>query len=404
MYRRFMTPSPNDGVPTEKQLLVCCSRAGMNPSVGEEIRRLVTAPIDWDFLLAQAAEHSVAPLLSRNLFAAAPDAMPPEPLARLKDQVRANSVRSLVLSAELIRILDSFASAGIEAFPYKGPVLAVQAYGDVALREFADIDIVLRQRDVAAANRVLVTLGFASQFPPIFAPDAPSPLVPGEYDYRDGERRLTVELHTELTLRHFPIPPDLDDLCRRAAPVSISGHEIRTFGPEDTLVFLCVHGSKDSWERLIWIADVAEFVASHPQLDWERVYSFAGSVRAQRMLDLGLALASRLFGVTLTDAVRSRVRADRVADSVASQIERRLLSRTTQPLGSRATFRYRRSMVPGMFSGFRYALRLATAPAAEDWHAIRLPRALAPLYAALRPFRLWHKYGAPPSNPAHPPS
>jgi hypothetical protein len=300
--------------------------------------------------------------------------------------------------------VDSFATAGIEAFPYKGPVLAVQAYGDVALREFADIDLVLRQRDVAAANRTLVTLGFAPQFPPIFAPDAASPLAPGEYDYRDAERRLTVELHTELTLRHFPVPPDLDDLALRAAPVSISGHEIRTFGPEDTLVFLCVHGSKDFWERLIWIADVAEFVASHPQLDWNRVYSFAGSVRARRMLHLGLALADRFFEVSLPDAVRSRVKADRVADSVASQIEHRLLGRTMQPLGSRATFRYRRSMVPGVFAGFRYALRLATAPAAEDWHAIRLPRALAPLYSALRPFRLWRKYGASPGSPARPPS
>jgi hypothetical protein len=399
-----MTPSANDGAPIEKQLLVCCSRARINPSSAEDIRRLLAGPLDWDFLLAQAAEHSVAPLLSRNLSAAAPDAVPPEPLVRLKEQVRANSIRSLVLSAELIRILDSFAAAGIEAFPYKGPMLAVQAYGDVALREFADIDIVLRQRDIAAANRVLVTLGFAPQFPRIFAPDASSPLVPGEYDYRDVERRLTVELHTELTLRHFPVPPDLDDLARRAVPVSISGHKIRTFGPEDTLIFLCVHGSKDFWERLIWIADVAEFIASHPQLDWGRVYSFAGSVRARRMLHLGLALADGLFGVSLPDAVRSRVKADRVADSIASQIERRLLSGTMQPLGSRATFRYRRSMVPGVFSGFRYALRLATAPAAEDWHTIRLPRPLAPLYAALRPFRLLRKYGASPSGPARPSS
>lgn len=399
-----MAPSPNNDAPIEKQLLVCCSRARVTPSVAEEIRRLLAGPLDWYFLLAQAAEHSVAPLLSLTLAAAAPDAVPPAPLARLKEQVRANSVRSLVLSAELIRILESFAAAGIEAFPYKGPVLAVQAYGDVALREFADIDLVLRQRDVAAANRVLIHLGFAPQFPPIFTPDAASPLVPGEYDYRHAERCLTVELHTELTLRHFPVPPDLDDLARRSAPVSISGHEICTFGPEDTLVFLCVHGSKDFWERLIWIADVAEFVASHPRLDWDGVYSFADSVGARRMLHLGLALSDRFFEASLPDAVRSRVAADRVAACVASQIERRLLSRTVQPLGSRSTFRYRRSMVPGVFFGFLYALRLATAPAAEDWQTIRLPRSLAPLYATLRPFRLWRKYCTHPNSPARPPS
>ena len=396
--------SSNDGACPEKQLLICCARTRIDAPVADEFRRLLAFPLDWEFLLAQAAENSVAPLVSRQLCAVAPDAVPPAQLTRLKNMARISSVRSLVLSAELIRILEALAAAGIEAFPYKGPVLAVQAYGDIALREFADIDLVLRQSHMAAANRALAALGFAPQFPPIFTPDAPSPLIPGEYDYRDAERRLTVELHTEFTLRHFPVPPNLDDLSGRAAHISISGHQIRTFSAEDTLVFLCVHGSKDFWERLLWVADICQLIAANPQIDWDRVYSFADSLRARRMLHLGLALAVRLFGVELPDSIRARIDSDRVAESVAWQIERRLLGRSAPLLGSRATFLYRRSMVPGALAGLRYALRLATAPAAEDWHTIRLPRPLAPLYAALRPFRLLRKYGAPRGAPARPPS
>jgi len=396
--------SSNDAACPEKQLLVCCARAHVDVDVAAEIRRLLTLPLDWDFLLAQAAENSVAPLLSHHLVAVAPEIVPPAQLTRLKRLVRAGSVRSLVLAAELIRVLEAFSSAGIEAYPYKGPVLAVQAYGDVALREFADIDLVLRQSDLAAANRILATLGFSPTFPRIFAPDAASPLIPGEYDYRDAERHLTIELHTERTLRHFPVPPNLDDLAGRLATVSISGHEIRTFSAEDTLVFLCVHGSKDFWERLLWVADLAALPAASTSLDWDRVYSFADSVRARRMLHLGFALAIRVFGIALPDQVRARVSSDRVADSVASQIEHRLRGRSAPALGSRATFDYRRSMVPGALAGLRYALRLATVPAAEDWHAIKLPRPLAPLYAALRPFRLLRKYGAPHGAPARPPS
>jgi hypothetical protein len=396
--------SSNDGSCPEKQLLVCCARTRIHTPVADEICRLLALPLDWDFLFAQAAENSVAPLLSRQLSAVAPDAVPSTEIARLKSLVRAGSVRSLVLSAELIRIVETFAAAGIEAFPYKGPVLAVQAYGDIALREFGDIDLVLRQSDMAAANRALAALGFAPQFPPIFAPDAPSPLIPGEYDYRDAERRLTVELHTEYTLRHFPAPPNLSDLAGRLARISISGHEIRTFCPEDTLVFLCVHGSKDFWERLLWVADLAALLDVNSQLDWDCVYSFADAVRARRMLHLGLALAFRVFGIQLPDSIRTRLGEDRVADLVASQIERRLLGRSVPPPGSRAIFQYRRSMVPSAFGGLRYALRLATVPAAEDWHTVRLPRRLAPLYAALRPFRLLRKYAAPQGTAAGPPS
>jgi Uncharacterised nucleotidyltransferase len=378
----------------EKQLLVCCSRTRVPPRVAEEILRLLALPLDWDVLFSRAAENSVVPLLSRQLSAVAPFAVPPAQLARLRELVRANAIRSLVLTAELIRVLDAFAAAGIEAIPYKGPVLAAQAYGEISLREFEDLDLVLRQRDIAGAHDALVGLGYRPQYPPIFLPHAPTSLIPGEYDYRDEARRLTIELHSELTLRHFPVPPALDDFARRLVPVSLSGHSVRTFGPEDTLVFLCVHGSKDFWERLLWIADVAEFVRSHPQLDWEGVYQLADSVCARRMLHLGLALADRLLDAPLPAAILSRARADRVAASAASQLERPLLSLQWPALGARASFRFRRRMVPGTFAGWRYALRLATVPAAEDWHAIRLPRPLAPLYAALRPLRLLRKHRA----------
>ncbi len=389
----------------EKQLLVCCSRTRLGASAAAEIRRLLGLPLGWEFILSAATEHGVAPLLLRNLSSIGPNAVPVAQLASLKNQVRAASVRALVLTAELIRILDALSAAAIQAIPYKGPVLASQAYGDVALRQFEDLDLILRQRDIAPADRILTGLGYSRDFPPIFAPGERSSLIPGEYNYRDGERRLIVELHTERTFRHFPAAPDLDALAPRLASVCLSGHDVRTFSPEDTLVFLCVHGSKDFWQRLVWVADLAELLGSHPQIGWDRVYAFADSVRARRILHLGLALATGLFQISLPDEIHARIRADATASSVAAQMQQILLSRTASALGARATFKYRRQMLPGSLAGFRYAVRLATAPAAEDWQSMRLPRPLAPLYAALRPLRLLKKYGgskqqasaAPPS-------
>jgi hypothetical protein len=62
-------------------------------------------------------------------------------------------------------------------------------------------------------------------------------------------------------------------------------------------------------------------------------------------------------------------------------------------MGALERFRLRRRLVPGFFDGWRYALRLAMAPAEEDWLTLRLPRPLAPLYILLRPLRLIRKYG-----------
>lgn len=388
-----MNFSSSETVCPEKRVLVCCARTRMPPALAEEIRRLVAGPLDWAFLLSEAAENSVTPLLARQLPASAADILAPAQIEQLKDAARDRAMHSLILIAELIKIMDAFRSERIQAIPYKGPVLAVQAYGDVTLREFDDLDIILRQRDVARANDVMTALGFEPNFPRIFSPSDASALVPGEYNYRDEGRRIIVELHTDLTLRHFPVPPDLDALARCLVPVALSGHEVLTFAPEDVLPILCIHGSKDFWERILWISDIAELIQAHPQLDWDRVFRCAERLRAQRMLHLGLALAADLLGATLPADILSRVRSDRTAASVAREVQQRLLSRSDPRLGACARFRFRRRMVPGTLAGWRYSMRLALVPAQDDWNAVCLPRALAPLYVVLRPLRLLRRYG-----------
>jgi hypothetical protein len=400
----MMTFSSSDTVCPEKRLLVLCARMRMEPAVAQEIRALVARPLDWDYLLSQAAENSLTPLLARNLSVSAADIVPPDQMKRLADATRANTARCLILTAELIKIMDMLQSDGIPAIPYKGPVLAAQAYGDLTLREFDDLDIILRQRDMAKANEIVTSLGYSPRFPWILSPGAASSLVPGEYNYREESRRMMVELHTEVTLRHFPGPPDLDDLARRLVPVALSGHEVETFAPEDALPILCVHGSKDFWERISWIADIAELLQKYPQLDWDTVFRRAESWRAQRMLHLGLALAAGLLDASPPGEILSRVREDRVAASLASEVIQRLLSREQRTLGATERFRFRRRMIQGALAGWHYSIRLAVIPAEEDWLMVRLPRPLAPLYLLLRPLRLLRKYGSSGGRVEGPPA
>jgi hypothetical protein len=381
------TPCP------EKQLLVCCARTSLAPEGVTRIRKLLAGQLDWGYLLWEAEENSITPLLARHLAAVAPGAVPPGAQEQLKKTCRANTVRCLYLTAELINILRLFQSQNIPAIPYKGPVLAAQAYRDIALREFEDLDIILRQSDVAKAHEIIVSLGYKPKFDWILSPGAAASLVPGEYNYRDEPRRAMVELHTEITLRHFPVKPDLDVFIRNLAPVRVSDRDIPTFTAEDLLPMLCIHGSKDFWERLSWIADVSELVHSHPALDWDRVQRFAEPLRATRMLNLGLALATSVLDAALPPEVNARVHADRVAGQVAAEVHQRLLSRPFRTLDAAGRFQFRRRMLAGNLEGWRYAARLAVVPSEDDWQMMRLPHALSPLYIALRPLRLLKKYG-----------
>jgi hypothetical protein len=377
----------------EKQLLVSCARTRIVPQIAERIREIVAEPLDWDFVLSEATENSVGPLLEMNLRAVVPDAAPAVAMERLKITCRANTVRCLFLAAELHKILELFRTAGIVAIPYKGPVLAEQAYGNLTLRDFDDLDIILPQRDLQKAHEVMLGLGYRARFPWILSKDSKTALVPGEYNYRDEKRRAVVELHTELTLRHFPVAPDIDRFAQRMVKVTVAGQEVPTLAPEDLLSALCVHGSKDFWERISWIADVAELIQRQTGFDWDRVFQTAESLRAERMLHLGLALANDLLQASMPEEIRERVRDDAEAVAVAREVGERTLSRNLSGVGAGKRMRFRRRMVRGILAGWRYSLRLAVIPAEEDWEMVQLPRLLAPLYLALRPLRLLAKYG-----------
>jgi Uncharacterised nucleotidyltransferase len=400
----MMTPANQNAPSPEKRLLVCCARTKLTPEVATTIREILAGPLDWDYLLFEAEENSISPLLDRHLSAVAPGAAPAAAQEQLKKTCRANTVRCLYLTAELINILRLFHAQNIPAIPYKGPVLAAQAYGDIALREFEDLDIILRQSDIPKAHEIIVSLGYKPRFDWILSPGAVASLVPGEYNYRDEPRRAMVELHTEITLRHFPIKPDLDAFMRNLAPVRLSDREILTFTAEDLLPMLCIHGSKDFWERLSWVADVSELVQSHQALDWDQVLRFAEPLHATRMLNLGLVLAMRVLDAPLPAEVSARVQADSAAVQVAAEVHQRLLSRPFRALDAAGRFQFRRRMLAGKLDGWRYAMRLAVVPSEDDWQQVRLPRALAPLYVALRPLRLLQKYGWAGRRAAKPPS
>jgi hypothetical protein len=263
----------------------------------------------------------------------------------------------------------------------------------VTLREFEDLDVILRQSDLPKAHEVMLGLGYRPKFDWILSPGASASTVPGEYNYRDEERRVMVELHTELTLRHFPRPPNLDELSQRLVSVNLNDHEVRTFSVEDGLPILCIHGAKDFWERFSWIADISELVTRYPNLNWDITIQRARALNAERMLHVGLSLAAGLLDAPVASEIRQRLQGDQVATDVASEIANRLMRLNYRSLDAPGRFNFRRRMLPGTFEGWRYAMRLSVVPAEEDWQMMRLPGPLAPLYIALRPLRLLRKYG-----------
>jgi hypothetical protein len=302
--------------------------------------------------------------------------------AAFRAEAMATAARNLRLAAKLVEITGRAEAARIALVPYKGAVLAEMAYGNLGLRQFVDLDFILPHRELRSAWSLLEGLGYRPANPALARPEAP---IPGEYVFLSPENDVQVEVHTELTLRHFPAPPVLDPLLAAREPVVLAGRRMLTFSPEDTLTLLAVHGAKDFWAQLLWFCDIAYLIKT-PDFDWERALACADRMGCRRMVNVALLLASGTLGVALPDNVARAAAADTGACAQARWLAGRLFAYA--PLGAREQLRYRMRMVEGFWPGVRYVARLATVPAADDWNSVRLPARLGFAYALLRPFRL----------------
>ena len=346
--------------------------------------------VDWSRLLVLAEDHGVLGHLAVRLRELDDPLVPTEIRQTLLDSHRAQVFSMLRMSAELFRLLEIFGTNDIPAIVVKGPVLAMQAYGDPTLRSYGDLDLLVRQRDIRRATEVLLERGYQAAVP-LSAIDAGR--IPGQYLFRKPDPKLFVELHNDFTLRYFPRRLPIEDFFARQIRVRLDAHEAPALAVEDELVLICIHGAKHLWERLIWIADVAALVSRQTSIDWRGATETAKEVGAERMLHTGLRLASDLLHAGLPNTVLAAVQADVGAGKLAARVRTWLAAAGNAPptIIERAAFRLR--MRGGAFSAPTYLLRLSLSPTEEDWKQGASETRHGFLAALGRPFRLARKYG-----------
>ncbi|MGH9677223.1 MAG: nucleotidyltransferase domain-containing protein, partial [Candidatus Acidiferrum sp.] len=293
----------------EFELLIECARPNPDP------RRLMEAlrgPVKWPALLERAEEHGLPGPVALRLRKFDKEGVPPEILEQLRERQRAQALFTLRLTAELFRLFESFAAAGLDALVIKGPVLSVRCYGDPGARQYGDLDLIVRDKDILRSIKVMTDLGYEAR---ISRAAIQAKKVPGEYAFRHSATKLLVEFHTEATFRYHPRPLPVEKLFQRRVHVRIDSHEIPALAPEDELILICIHGAKHLWERLIYTADLAALI-SRQELDWDRVNAAAAEVAAQRMLHVGLRLAAEVLGATLPATVAAAVRSDAAVEGL----------------------------------------------------------------------------------------
>jgi hypothetical protein len=345
------------------------------------------AAIDPAEFLRLAEHHGVLPLVARNLLDRERCMLPSDFVHLLRTSFEENVRRSLWFASELVRIADHFQLRGLRAVPYKGPVLAESAYGDVALRRFSDLDLLIAPVEFGRAKEALGELGYR--------PSAQMSPAVERYWLREGYERsfdstagkYLVELQWRVLPRLYAVDLRTEELLARCGRTSLGGRDVACLSPEDSLLVLCLHAAKHLWMRLIWVCDIAETVRTQA-VDWRLFLSRARDLGILRIVGVSFWLVRRLLDFELPPTAQEFADEDSEVPALGELLATRLARSAVYDFESTEYFRWIWRLRERRGDRLRYLWRLVWTPGAGDLNAVRLPEALIPLYRGVRLARL----------------
>lgn len=184
----------NIRITNEDKLMLLCAQTQLNPEIKSKLIKLILSDLNWEYLLKVAAIHRLTPLLYHNLNKICPEMVPDKVLDELKDSFIANIKKNLLMTGELIKILKILKSNNINAIPYKGPILANLVYGDISLREFNDIDILINKSDAIKLKSLMLSKGYELDLP-VSINDSLYLDIDSEYRFYNKNNRVKVEIN-----------------------------------------------------------------------------------------------------------------------------------------------------------------------------------------------------------------
>lgn len=253
--------------------------------------------LDWAYIFQKSQLHRTAPLLYNNL---KKFSVPVHKV--LRAMYSRTAFCNMLYLEELKHIQEEFKRHGMRMVVLKGPVLARGVYGNIALRPFGDVDILVRGSDLSKIGPLLNSLGYSCEDPELYE----------RYHYhspftKKGKINFLFELHWEFVDRFILNRVDMDKVWQ------VAGGEI--LPPEINVLYLLLHIHKHAFlnkivysepnpgdwifvnprgNRLIWYTDLYELI-SGCEIDWENVVELSKEWAIEHIVYCNLYVLNQLY-------------------------------------------------------------------------------------------------------------
>jgi hypothetical protein len=317
-----------------------------------------------------------------------------ETVRRLADLQSRSAQRNLRQTGQLLRILSTLHEAGVEAMPFKGPAWAQRLYGNITLRGWADLDVLVPQGQVQKARGALLANGLVDSDPLNARLAANAQGGWGQVALSATERGVHLELHWQVApgMRAPYLRPE--EILGRAARLDLLGRSVPTPSKQDMLLMTCLNGARDRWNLVEMLLGLAVQVRDTPDGEWPGILHAARTARCARRVVVGVVHVCRALGLEVPKAV---------ADALAHNSPARALLRSLRPdsLGRElgvnprhdlSLLLWRFATEDSIIAGMGRAVSRLFSPGPEDWRSFALPSWALWFHYLLRPPRLAAKW------------
>jgi hypothetical protein len=339
--------------------------------------------MNWTQIRMLTFFHGILPLVYGWLKDLPPEQFPSEEKNHMRMIHLQNAGQNLILVQHLFQILDMLSNQGVQVITYKGPVLALRAYGDLSRRQFVDLDFLVRDKDFAGLYQGLVGAGFKAVLP------LNSRMV--NLWSRSGREYIFIKdkIYVDVHFRISEGPAFFQagqSLWKDITTIKMNSHQVPVLSLEDSLLMLTIHGSKHSWQLLKWVVDIAYLVAVHPEINWNILISKARQIGCLTMLGIGLVLAQFFCELDLQTT-------EEIEFLQSPRIQRLAKYFSDQILSGYSITKFQKRFNPiktldSFSKKMRYIGYYAFTPKFKDLKTIPLPSRFYFLYYVLRPIRL----------------
>jgi hypothetical protein len=205
--------------------------------------------------------------------------------------------------------------------------VAVSVYGDLALRQFNDLDLVVRLEHLSKSVQVMASAGF--RMLPEGRPETRRVRTQFHHaTFQAPDQSHYVDLHWQLAGDlEQAFSPEIEKVWSRCETLQLPHGPVSTMCREDLFLALCYHGAKHRWGLLKWLVDVAELLRGADRWDWSRIAEMTvNRPGAGASASLAMLLAHELLGAPIPAGSATTLAATERVRHVAAAIREEILT------------------------------------------------------------------------------